>query len=157
MSEHETIRELLSLAAAGALDGAEEQRVTRHVSECAECTAELKGWQMLTGGLRRLPTPQAPAALIERVRTQVAWQLAGEGERRWNRQVMIFLVLFAWTVTLVSWPIVRLLTGGLMGWLEPGFGHTWIGLATYTALAWLTGGIAAATLAVRHRRERRMA
>ena len=157
MSEHDAMREHLSLAAAGALDAAEEQRLARHLRECSECAKELEGWQFLAGELRRLPTPQAPAALVERVRAQLAWQLAAEAERRWNARMMIFLVMFAWTVTLASWPVVRLLTSGLAGWLDPSFGHTWIGLAGYTALVWLTGGVAAATLALRRRRERRMA
>jgi anti-sigma factor RsiW len=157
MSEHDVIREYLSLAAAGALDAAEEQRLARHLRECSECAKEFEGWQFLAGELRRLPTPQAPAALVERVRAQVAWQLAEEKQRRSNAWLMIFLVLFAWTLTLASWPVVRLLTSGLIGWFDPSFGHTWIDLAGYTALVWLTGGVAAATLAVRRRRERRMA
>ena len=157
MSEHEVIRELLSLAACGAVDREEEQRIARHLRECESCAKEFEGWQFLANELRRLPTPQVPAALVEQVRSQVAWQFAAEAERRWNTRVLIFLVLFAWTLTVVSWPVIRLLTHGLLGWFEPGFAHTWLGLVGYSALLWLTGGIAAGALAVRQRRERRMA
>jgi len=157
MSEHETIRELLSLAAAGALDAADEQRVGRHLRGCAACTAEFEQLQGLANSLRRLPTPQPPAPLLERTRARVEWRLAEEAENRWNHRVLVFLILFAWTLTLASWPVVRLMSSGLLGWFDPGFGRTWLSLAVYTALLWLTGGVAAATLALRRRRERRIA
>ncbi len=155
MSDHDQIRELLAMAAAGALDPDEQQRVDRHARECAACAAELDDWQLLAGGLRRLPTPQPSPALVEHTRARAEWQLAAQAEHRWNQGVLIFLVLFGWTLVLASWPIVRLLSGGLLGWLEPGFGRTWIGLAGYTALLWLTGGVAAVFLGLRHRSERR--
>jgi predicted anti-sigma-YlaC factor YlaD len=157
MSEHEAIRELLALAAAGALDAADEQRVERHLRGCAACTAEFEQLQGLANSLRRLPTPQAPASLVERTRARVEWRLAEEAENRWNYSVLVFLILFAWTLTLASWPVVRLMSSGLLGWFDPGFGRTWLSLAVYTALLWLTGGVAAATLALRRRRERRIA
>ena len=157
MTTHDEIRELLALAAAGALNSDEELELARHLRECTACTAELESWQSLAGSLRRLPTPQPPTGLIERVRAQVEWQFAAEAEQRWNHGVLAFVVLFAWTITLAGWPIFRLLTGDLFGWLSPGFGHTWLGLVGYTVMAWLTGGVAAATLAFTRRRERRMA
>jgi anti-sigma factor RsiW len=157
MSEHDEIRDLLSLAAAGALSAEEEGRVARHLRECTACSAELEGWQALAAGLRRLPTPQPPAALLERVRASVEWQFAAEAEQRWNRGVLAFTLLFAWTVTLASWPIFRLVSGDMLGWLAPGFGKLWLGLVGYTVVAWLTGGVAAATLAYSRRRERRVA
>lgn len=157
MSEHEAIRELLSLAVSGALDAADEQPVGQHLRECGSCAAEFELLQGVANALRRLPTPQASASLVERTRARVAWQLAAEAENRWNYRVLVFLILFAWTLILATWPVVHLLSSGLLGWLEPGFGRTWLSLAGYTALLWLTGGVAAATLALRHRRERRTA
>jgi len=157
MSEHETVRELLSLAIAGALDASDEQRVQQHLRGCGTCAAEFELLQGVANALRRLPTPQASASLVERTRARVEWQLAAEAENRWNRRVLVFLILFAWTLVLASWPVVRLLSSGLLGWFEPGFGRTWLSLAGYTALLWLTGGVAAATLAFRRRWERRIA
>ena len=156
MSEHDEIRDLLSMAAAGALDQEEEQRVAQHLRTCSDCTAELDTWQSLTAGLRRLATPQPSAGLVERTRASAAFQLAAEGERRWNQGVILFVILFAWTLTSATWPVVRLISGGVMDWLQPGFGHTWMGLVGYTAMVWLTGGVAAGTLAMRRRRERRL-
>jgi len=46
MSEHEEIRSLLSLAAAGVLGEKEEQRVAVHVARCPECAAELTRGQV---------------------------------------------------------------------------------------------------------------
>ncbi len=155
MSEHDSIRELLPLATARALDAAEQGRLERHLAECSACAVELDAWRDLAGGLKRLPTPQAPAGLVERTRTRVERQLAAEAERRWNQVVMAFLVLFAWTVTLVSWPIVRLLSEGVASWLDLRFAQAWLGFAVYTALGWLTAGAAAVMLGLRHRRERR--
>ena len=52
--EHEKIRELLALAAAGALDEKEEQLVTRHLRKCETCAAEQETWSMIGSALRRL-------------------------------------------------------------------------------------------------------
>lgn len=155
MSEHDVIRDLLALAAAGALDSAEQQRVEHHLAGCGSCAAELDLWRGLAGSLRRLPTPQAPAELVERTRTRVEAQLAAEAERRWDQAVMAFLVLFAWTVTLASWPIVRLFSSGVASWLDVGATQIWYGLVVYTLIAWLSGGVAAVMLGLRHRAARR--
>ena len=157
MNEHESIRELLALAAAGALDEDEQRELGRHLAECSACNAELDAWRGLAASLKRLPTPQAPSMLVERTRSRVALELAAIAERRKSYWVMAFLVLFSWTVTLVTWPVVRLLSGGVLSWLDLGFNQTWFGLAGYTALGWLTAGVAGAVLAVRRRREGRFA
>ena len=155
MSEHEGIRELLALAAAGALEASEQQKLERHLAECAECAQELEGWNALAGGLRRLPTPRPSAALVERTRARVAKQLAAESERRWDLSVLVFLVVFAWTLVLAGWPIVRLIGGGVLGWLDTGFRQTWVWLAVYSALGWLAAGVAAVALGLRQRELRR--
>ncbi len=156
MNEHDAIRESLALAAAGALDAAEKAKLDRHLAGCAACATELDAWRELAGSLKRLPTPQAPPSLVERVRTRVERQLAVEAERRSSRWVLAFLLLFTWTVTLVTWPIVRLLTGGVLSWLDLSFNHTWFSLAAYTAVSWVTTGVAAALLGLRRRREGRL-
>ena len=103
MSEHDKIRERLALAAAGALDDdAERERLRGHLSECVECAQELEGWNALAGGLRRLPTPRPSAALVERTRARMVARLAAESERRWNVSMLVFAVLFAWTLTLAG-------------------------------------------------------
>jgi anti-sigma factor RsiW len=157
MTEHETIRQWLALAAAGALDSRAQEQFDRHLRGCPACAAELEEWQFLTGSLRRLPTPQPSAALVERTRSHCEWQFVATAEETWNRSVMIFLVLFAWTLALATWPVARLVTGGLLSWVDPHFSHTWLVLLAYTSLAWVAGGAAAAMLGLRKRNERSLA
>jgi anti-sigma factor RsiW len=82
MNEHDAMRELLPLAAAEGLDGKEQRLLEEHLHGCAACSAELDRWRTLGHGLRRLPTPQAPAQLVERTRQQIQLQLAA-AEERW--------------------------------------------------------------------------
>ncbi len=157
MNDHEKIRELLTLLAAGVLEPQEEKQVMDHLRTCEPCRAELEDWKLLAGGLRRLPTPQPRAVVVERARAQAQIRLNEEFEHRWNRSVIVGLVVFAWVLTLLSWPLVRLLTGGLLGLLVPGFSHAWIVFGAFTTSVWLAGGAAAVLLSMQHRRERRWA
>jgi len=157
MSEHDEIRDLLSLAAAGALDPQAEERIARHMRTCAHCAAELESWQTLARGLRRIPTPQPSAAVIERARARAELALAEAAEQRSNRRVLVLLAAFAWTLTLVSWPLVRVFSGGINFWFATRLPQTWYAFAAFTALAWLAGGAAAMILALHRRREGRLA
>jgi len=151
MNEHDKIREMLPLSASEALEPGDARRIEQHVAGCAACAAELERWQKLTLGLRRLPTPQPSAELVERTRILAAEQFAAEADRRSSQFLAVSLLFVSWGVTLVSWPIVRLLSSGLLGWLGVDFYQTWLGLAGYTLLAWLTAGVAAALLGQRQR------
>jgi anti-sigma factor RsiW len=157
MSEHDEIRELLALAASGALESEEEERVARHIRSCALCSEELDDWRRIASGLRRMPTPQAPRGLVERSRAHAEAKLAEESEQRWNRRVMIFVIVFAWAITLLSWPVFRLVSSGFLSLVDPSMSKAWIGFAAFTTLAWLGGGAAAILLSSHQRRERRLA
>ena len=157
MSGCDEIRELLSLAAAGALDSHSEDRVARHVGDCAECASELEKWQVLARGLRRLPTPQPAASVVERARASAELAFGEEEERRWNRNVLAFLIAFAWTLTVLSWPLVRILSGGMASWFALRPTTTWYAFAGITAAGWVAGGIAGIVLMWHNRRERRFA
>lgn len=157
MNDHDVIRRMLALAAAGALEPSEERQVAAHVQSCADCAAELEEWQLVAGGLRHLPTPQPPASLVERARARAEARLAEEAEYRLHRGVMVFLVFFAWALTLMSWPLVRLVSGGLLGLLDPRLNQAWIGFAAFTTFIWMGGGAAAVLLSLHQRRERSLA
>jgi len=157
MSEHNKIRELLALAAAGALTRAEEERVVAHLRSCGICSGEMDALRSIAAGLRRLPTPQPSARLVQATLARAEAKLAEQSEHEWNRRVMIFVVAFAWLLTIVSWPLVRVASSGLQSLLVPQFNRAWINFAGFTALVWLAGGSAAVLLALRQRRERRMA
>ena len=155
--EHDKLREQLSLAAAGALGADEEQRVLLHAETCAECADELAEWRSLAGGLRRLPTPQPRGEVVERAVARAAMRFAEEAEYRSNRKVLVFLVGFAWILTLASWPVFRMLSAGVLDWLDPRFNQTWVSFAALTCFLWATGGVAAVLLARQRQGERRLA
>ena len=157
MNDHEKIRELLALSVADALTHAEEEQVMNHVRSCAECSSELDNWRLLAAGMRRLPTPQPRPLIVERARARAEIRFAEEAEHRWHRIVMVGVILFAWALTLASWPVVRLVSGGLLGMLDPRLNHAWLGFAVFTTIIWMTGGAAAVFLSLQQRRERRLA
>ncbi len=156
MSEHERIREWLPLAAADALEAEEQRQLERHLAMCRECAEEWERWRLLVGSLKRLPTPQAPATLVERVRARIEALAAARAEQRVSQRALAWLVLFAWTVTLASWPVVRLISQGMAAWLDIGFVHTWLWLVGYTALSWFAAAVAAVMLGLRQRPARRV-
>lgn len=156
MSEHDRIRELLALAAAGALTDAEEQRVGEHVRWCSACSKELSAWGPIASELRRLPTPQPSSWLVQATLARAQAKLTEQAERDWNRRVMIVVVAFAWLLTIASWAVFHVVSGRFERLLGPQFSHTWISFAAFTALEWLAGGVAAVMLAVRQRGERRL-
>jgi len=172
MSEHDKIRELLALAAAGALTSAEEKQVAEHVRSCIACSNELEAWRPIASELRRLPTPQPSSWLVQATLARAQAKLTEQAEHDWNRRVMIVVVAFAWLLTIASWPVFHFVSGRFGSLLEPRFSHTqfgqtlfshtlfshtWISFAGFTALGWLAGGVAAVMLAVRQRGERRLA
>jgi len=157
MSEHERIRELLALAAAGALTSAEEKQVAEHVRSCIACSNELEAWRQTASELRRLPTPQPSSWLVQATLARAEAKLTEQAEHDWNHRVLILVVAFAWLTTIASWPIFHFLSGRFGSLLGPQFTGTWINFAAFTALGWLAGGVAAVMLAVRQRGERRLA
>jgi predicted anti-sigma-YlaC factor YlaD len=157
VTEHNKIREMLALAAADALLPNESELVMQHVRTCPQCSGEVEQWQHLSRGLRQLPTPQPSPDLVQRTVARAEARIIDEREYAWNRRVMISLVLFAWALTLTSWPIVRLVSGGLLSLLDPRLNQSWLGFAGFTSLVWLTGGTAAVLLARHQRRERSLA
>jgi len=156
MKEHDEIFDLLTLAAAGALDAEEQRRVEEHLRGCPQCAAEFETWSEITGGLREIPTPSAPAGLVERTRLQLS-RRATQKEGRWNRFFMAALILLAWALTFVTWPVIRMMGDGLVSWLNiPSTGIT-LALIVYTVVGLLATGVAAVFAARRHRQEGRVA
>ena len=146
MSEHASIRELLSLAASGALQPDEERRVQQHVAVCDACRRELEVWQGYSRELVRLPGPAAPKYLAERTCARILEQRAAASQRRWDDIVLGVLVLFGWTVSLVAWVVFRLFTGGMLSVVESSFVTILEWLGASTLFAWLTAAVAAIML-----------
>jgi len=154
MSEHDKIRELLALAAADALTHAEEEQVAEHVRSCTACSTELGAWRPIASELRRVPTPQPSPWLVQATLARAQAKLTEQAEHDWNRHVLIFVVAFAWLLTIASWPVFHFVSGRL---LEPQLSNSWISFAVFTAIGWLAGGVAAVMLGIRQPGERRLA
>jgi anti-sigma factor RsiW len=155
MNQHAEIRELLTLAAAGALDQAEQRRVEEHLRQCSDCRTELAAWQRLTGALEAMPTPQAPKGLVERTRRQMENRAVAQAEHRWNRTALVWLIAFAWISTLLTWPLFQFFGGRLGGLLDLSsrdVTQVWIG---YIVVSWMMSVVVAGLLAQRQHQEGR--
>jgi len=155
MSPHVT--ELLGLAAAGALGAEEAAGVEEHVRGCSACAAEAAEWRRLAEGLGRMPSPRPSRGLVARTVEAVEERLAERSARAWNRAALGFAVAFAWTMAVVSWLLLDLLTGALALRLDRPVGPTAAWYAAYVIAGWLTAGVAAALLGRRTQEEGRIA
>lgn len=156
MSEHESIAKMLALAAAGALDAAEQRRLEEHARECPACRRELEIWSVYSTGLGRLPQPSIPAQLMERTRARIWQERAATADRRWNELMLAALAMFAWTVGLTFWFLARVLTGGALVIMGTNLVRLGTWSAASTVLVWLTAAVAAMVLGKRRRELRRL-
>ena len=82
MNEHESVRAMLPLAAAGLLGPGELRRIEQHARTCELCRSDLETWSVYAQGLRKLPQPSAPAGLLERTRARIIHEHAVAAGRR---------------------------------------------------------------------------
>ena len=153
---HDVAFAKLSAAAAGALGVDEERDLSTHVAACPLCADELGALQELTAGLRALPTPEPSPLLVARVMRQLELELAARSDERLNLVVVVFLLLFSWTVTVTGFVLFRLLSGeglSLVGALS-GASLNWS--LSYFGIAWVGGAAAVVALSV-YARKRRVA
>jgi anti-sigma factor RsiW len=155
--EHDKIRELLTLAAAGALSPEGQKEVAAHLESCPECRAEFASWSRMAGALRQMPTPQAPMGLVERTRLKLETQAAINAERRQQRWFFFWLTAISWATTLLTWPLFQFLGGRLgefidLSWTHLGVLGAWI---AYMLLVATVGGLAAGLLGKRRIEEER--
>jgi len=148
MDAHQEIRDLLTLAAAGALDAGGQRRLEDHLRQCPDCRAEFETWQRLTGAIKDMPTPQAPMGLVERTRRRMERQAATRAAQRRHRLLLVWLTVFAWTTTLLTWPLLRLLGGRLdLSWTGLSLTEAWI---VYVVVSWMISVVVAGLLGRRH-------
>jgi len=155
MSEHESMQALFALAAAGVLDAGEQRRLDEHARRCPECRRQLEIWSAYAEGLRQLPQPAVPAQLVERTRARVWQERAAAAGRRWDEWMLGILALFAWTVGLTFWFVLRIFTGGALVVMGANLVRFGTYSAVSTALVWLTAAVAALALGRRRRELRR--
>jgi predicted anti-sigma-YlaC factor YlaD len=146
MNEHESVRAMLPLAAAGLLGPGELRRVEEHARMCELCRTDLETWSAYAQGLRKLPQPSAPAGLMERTRARIIQQHAVAAGRRRQSWLLGALVAFGWTNSLAFWVVARALTGGVFTVM----GVNWVNGVAWslgsTVLAWTTAAAAAIML-----------
>jgi len=142
MSDHEQVRQLLALSAAGLLDADEERLVSEHARQCTACAAELDEFAALSAGLSALPVPQPPADLVRRISAL----LAAEADRRQGAIFAGAAAVFACAFVLLTGQILRMLAGdsAVLVWLS------WVGISS------ILGAASALLLASRRRLERRI-
>lgn len=136
MSEHESIRALLALAAADALEEQERRRVEAHVAQCDACRRELAAYDTLAATLRRAPTPQPRPELVLRVQGLAAARLPAQRDQPHMKRLLPALVLASWVAVLASWPLLNSTANGLMQWLNLPLAGAWKWAVNYT----LVGG-----------------
>jgi anti-sigma factor RsiW len=151
MKEHLITQELLTLAAAGVLNEAEQRQVEQHLQGCEACRAEFDEWIRVAGALKELPIPQAPPRLV--VQTQrLLTHFAGIKRRQSSQAGIALLIASSWVFALMTIELFRLFDMPLAEWLKISATTAWI---TYIGLTWLAAAIAAGLLGKHWRREGR--
>jgi len=112
MSTHESIRNMLPLAAAGALGPQEQLQVEAHARNCENCRTELDAWSIYAAGLRGLPQPTVPADLVARTQARILRERETAATVRWNVLTLCGLGIFSWVASVTFWALVRELSGG---------------------------------------------
>jgi hypothetical protein len=107
--------------------------------------------------LRRLPTPVSPDALVSRVRALAHRELAEQADERLNSVVLTLVLVFSWSVTVVSFFAVRVLRAGAGDLLGIAMGSTLSWSAAWFAAAWMSGAAVIALVGFHRRREGRLA
>ena len=156
MNQHDQIRDLLALAAAQVLDGAEQARVEAHVRECAECAAELASMRGIAGALGNLPAPQPSLGLAARTRLRVASEMAARAERRRHHLVTTLLSCFGWAVMLLTLLAGRYFADDLSRLFHLSYAQFAIGFIGYTLLASLASAAFAGLIAPHVQAARRL-
>jgi hypothetical protein len=133
MSDHELVRPLLALSAAGLLDAEGERRLREHASGCAACNAELELFSQLAAGLRDLPVAPPPPGLLARTQALVA----ADADRRQGARLSAAAAGFA-AILLLSLTVVL----PVLAWIA------WIVIPS------VLGAAAAVALAAHRRLER---
>ncbi len=101
MSEQEHVVDLLPGYALGSLDDDEKQAVTRHLSGCDDCRAELLAFQAVTDQLgfaapARTPPPALKARVMEKVLAQRRAAPPAQERRGWAE--MFRFLSIAWSL-----------------------------------------------------------
>ena len=140
MNEHESVRQLLALSAAGLLEASEERLVREHARQCAACAAKLDDYATLSAGLAALPCPLPLPDLLRRTNAVVA----AEVDRRQGAAFAAATGVFACVFVLLTCLTLRMVAGDSIA-------LAWLGWALISSVL---GAASAVVLASRRRLER---
>jgi predicted anti-sigma-YlaC factor YlaD len=140
MSDHESVRHLLALSAAGLLDAGDERMVREHAQQCARCAAKLDDYATLSAGLSALPCPLPLPDLLRRTNSLVAAEL----DRRQGAAFAGAAAIFALVFVLLIGQTLRMLVGDSAA-------LTWL---LWAAISSVLGAASALVLVSRRRLER---
>ncbi len=140
MNDHDSVRKLLALSAAGLLEASEERLVREHARQCAPCAAKLDDYAMLAAGLSALPCPLPLPDLLRRTNALVA----AEVDRRQGAAFAGATAIFACAFVLLTGQTLRVLVGDSAALV-------WLGWALISSVL---GAASAVVLASRRRLER---
>ncbi|MBZ5673491.1 MAG: zf-HC2 domain-containing protein [Acidobacteriia bacterium] len=143
MTEHESVRAMLALAAAGALEPKEQRRVDQHARECDLCRKDLETWAAYAQSLRKLPQPAAPEGMAQRTQALILQHRAETTSRRRNELFLGALAMFGWGAGWAFWTLVRAIVGGNLNV----FGANLLNGLTWSLMSMVVAGITAATAA----------
>lgn len=138
MSEHNEIRSLLALAAAGALESDERAKLNAHLRACRECAARLDSFSKIATALGKLPPAQLPLGLAARTQARVTAEMAQRAERRRYQLLVALLICFGWLLTLATLFLGHHFAAGLarvIGVSPSQFVDGFISYAFFSALA----------------------
>ena len=80
--DHDTVRQMMSDALDGLLEGPDRTMFERHIGKCSECARQFEILRKSVGIVRSLPRPQAPAELSRRLARRLrAGQRADDANR----------------------------------------------------------------------------
>ena len=144
MTEHKSVRAMLALAAAGALEPEEQRRVDEHTRECEVCRRDLETWASYSQSLRKLPQPSAPAGMVQRTQALILQHHAETTNRRRYEWFLAALAIFGWGSGWAFWTLVRAIVGGSL-YL---FGVNLLNGLTWSVMSMAVAAITAATAAL---------
>ena len=99
---HETAKKNLVALVAGNLPERTESSLRTHLQSCSECSRQLEVWQRLTRSLRRIPETTPTPARLARIAALARARREEVILQRQNRLVLTGLVLFGWTLSLLT-------------------------------------------------------
>lgn len=135
---HETAQKNLVALAAGSLTEQQEGSLGAHLQTCSECSQQLETWQRLTQSLRRIPETTPTPARLARIAALARARREEVIAQRWDRLALTGLVLFGWTLSLVTLQGIWTANQWLANWSGwTALDNPWTPVLLWFTLTWM--------------------